>query len=95
MSEPKQPRRYRRDSEGARHLVVVVGGVDGFIVQFTSNCSGCTDGEDGRVYGPFGCEECGYTGKRRERMWVPFDYGEWERAYNRAAGVPVEEAGEK
>jgi len=31
----------------------------------TEDCQGCTDyGEYGVKYGPFGCKECGYTGKR-------------------------------
>lgn len=80
-------RRYRRDDEGKRRLVVESNGMDGFEVTFTSSCSGCCElGEYNGLahryaYDPKaschignGCGECGYTGKRRERHWVPFDY---------------------
>lgn len=49
---------------------------DGFVLfslgSWTSPCSGCAD-ED--VYSNAdrgaGCPECGYTGKRRNSMWLP------------------------
>lgn len=38
----------------------------------TTECSGCTEFVDGhRSYGPLGCEECGYTGKRRQHFPAP------------------------
>jgi len=38
----------------------------------TEDCQNCTDyGEYGAKYGPFGCEECGYTGKRVCRRPTP------------------------
>lgn len=41
-------------------------------------CSGCTDyGDYGTQYGPFGCQECGYTGKRRNGMHTPLNLEEW------------------
>ncbi len=40
--------------------------------EWTEECSGCTEyGDYGAVNGPSGCEECGYTGKRRMSHWVP------------------------
>jgi len=54
------------------------------LCNWTDSCSGCTETSDGyNVYGyPVdpkhgclvggGCHECGYTGKRRNSMWVPF-----------------------
>lgn len=79
-------RRYRRDALGHRRLVVVFDGRDGFEVRFTTSCSGCFGpGEYGgrehdyeydpkaRCYLGSGCNECGYTGKRRRVEWVPFD----------------------
>jgi hypothetical protein len=40
--------------------------------KITEDCQGCTDyGEYGVKYGPFGCEECGYTGKRVCRRFAP------------------------
>jgi hypothetical protein len=41
--------------------------------EWTADCSGCTDTEYGTKYGPFGCKECGYTGKRRDEMHAPHD----------------------
>jgi hypothetical protein len=42
------------------------------LVRWTDLCTGCTEhGEYGTQYGPFGCSECGHTGKRRHAMWVP------------------------
>ena len=39
---------------------------------WTRDCSGCTDvGEYGAKYGPHGCSECGYSGKRIESVWLP------------------------
>jgi hypothetical protein len=45
------------------------------IGRWTRSCSGCScDGEypcDCCQERGAGCHECGYTGKRREEMWVP------------------------
>lgn len=82
-------RRYRLDRDGHRHLVSVVDGVEGFWTTLTMECSGCFEwGEYGgmaHLY-PYdnkanchvgnGCEECGYTGKRRRSWWQPFDQDE-------------------
>lgn len=29
-----------------------------------------------------GCSECGYTGKRRSEVWVPFDMTAWDKYAN-------------
>jgi len=84
-----EKRRYRLDQDGKRYLVRTWRGVDGFIIKFTTDCSGCNDYSEGvLVAGPFGCHECGYTGKRRRTEWVPFDVDEYlkksERLYARA-----------
>jgi len=45
------------------------------LVRWTRACSGCSpDGEfsHGASKGS-GCEDCGYTGKRREAMWIPVE----------------------
>ncbi len=67
--------RMRRDHQGSRRKVVTIDGVDGYVLRFSRECSGCTErgGYGGRVYGPFGCEECGYTGRVRIAAFVPFD----------------------
>lgn len=47
--------------------------------RWTRECSGCScDCGDGYgcSHGAGGCDECGYTGKRREEMWIPL-YDEW------------------
>ena len=84
-------RRYRRDDKGRRRLVRVCErtGVEGYEAVETIKCSGCTEvGEmGGQTWGPFGCDECGYTGKRRVRFWIPFDINEYVNADAvRAAG---------
>ena len=72
--------RYRSlpviDGEKPERVRVVVrkGKHEGFVARWTDNCSGCTEyGDYGTTYGPSGCDECGYTGRRRRRAWVPFD----------------------
>lgn len=78
-------------------------GVEGFEVSFTASCSGCMDfGEAGEnlhnypidpksgVHLGGGCDECGYTGKRRRREWVPFDPDEALRSIERRAQVESE-----
>ena len=42
-------------------------------VKWSSACSGCCD--DSEYSSPYrggGCQECGYTGRVRSGMWVPF-----------------------
>jgi len=42
------------------------------LIRWTEDCSGCSEYSEGcRVSGPCGCEECGYTGRRRRAEWVP------------------------
>lgn len=66
--------KMRRDHRGKLRRVHRHLGHDGYYETATTDCSGCTDvGDYGTKYGPFGCEECGYTGKRRDRYFVPFD----------------------
>jgi hypothetical protein len=50
-------------------------GVEYYQAAWTGECTGCTErGEmGGTKYGPFGCDECGYTGKRRITFLIPFD----------------------
>lgn len=69
--------KMRRDERGKLHKVVVVQGIEGYIERWTSHCSGCTEvGDYGHTYGSAGCEECGYTGKRRREWWEPFDWND-------------------
>ncbi len=64
----------RRDHRGVRRRVRVRDGVEGYHASFTTECSGCTDSVDGHVVcGPYGCHECGHTGRRRWTHFVPFD----------------------
>lgn len=78
------PRRYAK-VDGRRVLVVVVDGFDGYVVRHTQHCSGCTEVPE--MTSPpdrgFGCEECGYTGRRRWEHWIPFDVGAFERHLTR------------
>ena len=54
--------------------------------EWTESCTGCFEGGENmglahhylydikaRCYIGAGCEECGYTGKRRVKMWVPLE----------------------
>lgn len=86
--------RFRRDSEGSLHKVVVVDGVDHFVVRWTDSCSGCFeageycglahlypwDEKAGCSVGS-GCRECGYTGKVRRAELVPFDSAGFEQRF--------------
>lgn len=70
-------------------MVVMHRGWEGYVVSWTEECSGCTErGDYGALLsGPCGCADCGYTGKRRRREWVPFDPAGWhahrDRVYAR------------
>lgn len=62
--------------EGKREVVLVVprGKVFGFIGRWTRACSGCNGESESGTYHPLrgpGCHECGFTGKRREVIWLP------------------------
>lgn len=73
--------RMRRDASGKLRRVHVDLGCEGYMVTVTGDCTNCTDtGEYGTVYGPFGCKQCGYTGRRRERVFTPFDGDEYVEA---------------
>jgi hypothetical protein len=95
----KERRRYRGlviDEETGfrqRKMVVMRGGVEGYVDQLTRACSGCYEpGECGGRAADYqwdekaqcrlgsGCKECGYTGKRVDRFWLPFDLRELEPA---------------
>lgn len=66
-----------------RAKVVEFGGELGMEVRWTDSCSGCFEFNEGLgldryqfdskagIYLGHGCEECGYTGKRRQVDWVP------------------------
>lgn len=75
------------DGKRQRVKVVMFRGFEGFIARWTDSCSGCTElgdyGGGSQYYDTdtkhhcligAGCEECGYTGKRRQEMWIPFDH---------------------
>lgn len=65
----------RRDHRGVRRRVRVEDGIEGYLATATLDCSGCTERVEmgGTKYGPFGCDECGHTGRRRTTHFVPFD----------------------
>lgn len=92
LNMPADRRRYRRDEDGVRRVVSVINGVEGYWSKFTESCSGCCelgdycgmahlyeyDDKHGCHVGA-GCSECGYTGKRVERFFVPFDLKDFQR----------------
>lgn len=74
MSAQRRRYAYADFGDGKRQRVLKVYhmGIPGCVIRFTDDCSGCTEwGDYGSKYGPSGCEECGYTGKRRREEWVP------------------------
>jgi len=76
-------RRYRMATvDGRRVRVVRFRGVRGHVVRWTDDCSGCTEiGDYGTRFGPFGCSECGHTGKRRCSAWVPLNPRDYDKAF--------------
>lgn len=69
---PRQRRKYRMAIvAGFRTRVVRRKGVDGFVIRFSSACSGCKDERDPHAHSGAGCRECGYTGRRRRAEWMP------------------------
>lgn len=67
-----------------RHARGVVDGELCVAVSWTESCSGCFEAGEcmglarhypydnkAKCYVGFGCEECGYSGKRRVAMWQP------------------------
>lgn len=48
--------------------------IDGEVAEscaWSQACSGCYDGYDSFHASGCGCDECGYTGRRRQAQWVP------------------------
>lgn len=57
-----------------RHKVIRHRGFEGYFERWTQACSGCSDPGDYTVVEiGAGCDECGYTGKRRMEWFVPLD----------------------
>jgi len=73
-------RRYIRDEEGYRHLLVQHHGFDGYFVRWTQHCTGCTETPENTTPEErgMGCGECGFTGKRRMEWFVPLDHAAFE-----------------
>lgn len=64
-------RRFKRKLDRRRNYAVVNGELCE-CGTWTDECSGCSHYDEGyRISDPSGCEECGYTGKVRNSMWVP------------------------
>jgi hypothetical protein len=66
--------RMRRDDKGRLRRVYPFNGVDCYMDSYTSHCSGCTEVPEMTTAPEAGggCHECGYQGKRRESIHVPF-----------------------
>jgi len=82
--------RMRALKDGKRVRVVHFLGFEGYMTRWTSHCSGCTEVPE-MTHPPdrgIGCDECGYTGRRRNDFFVPF--GSFED-YWRAVTAPKEE----
>jgi hypothetical protein len=47
------------------------------VIKYTNTCSGCScdimENDKNGVPIGMGCEECGYTGKRRHTLYVPLE----------------------
>lgn len=48
------------------------------LASWTGPCSGCRSHSGDTYQRGMGCYECGYTGKRREAVWVSINKGETE-----------------
>lgn len=87
MRRPAYRMRTLRDADGAvcRVRVVYHLGFAGYIDRWTAECTGCTEhGESGgETWGPFGCDECGYTGKRRHEFFVAFNMAGYQAKLDR------------
>lgn len=67
--------------DGKRVRVRYRNKVRGHFIKFTAVCSGCTDErENVTCYIGGGCYECGYTGKRVQRMWLPLNMAHFDKA---------------
>lgn len=54
-----------------RKSYALIGGVLCELVSWTDHCSGCNVAGEMCSARCVGCYECGYTGKRKRRMFVP------------------------
>lgn len=79
------------DIAGERTRTRIIDGQVCMFVAYTTHCSGCAESDEGYFRGyPYdekagcvvggGCHECGHTGKRRVREWVPIWPAEEARA---------------
>ena len=80
-AKPVLKYRMRPDRQGVRRRVVELDGVEGFEVTDSIACTGCNETPEFTHAADrgMGCHECGYTGRRQMRHWVPFDLGAWDR----------------
>lgn len=69
-----------------RHRYAILPGLNGAdelhaAASWTHVCSGCAYDDGGYVTPSrgMGCEECGYTGKRRQSQWLPASWIEVEK----------------
>lgn len=53
-----------------RNYAIIDGGVCE-LAQWSQACSGCYEGYDSAHAIGIGCDECGFTGRRRQAHWVP------------------------
>lgn len=55
--------------------------IDGQVAEscmWSQACSGCYEGYNSATARGFGCDECGYAGRRRHGAWVPLSSKEGE-----------------
>lgn len=93
MTTP-EPRRFRKLDSGHRVMVVMLHGIEGFVGCWTVSCTGCFEFNEGlgmhryqyddkaHCYVGHGCSECGYTGKRRDRCWMPINPSDYNKLEN-------------
>lgn len=62
-----------RRTDRRRNLAIIEGKVHG-VCAWSCPCSGCSDAGHVPMHGRGnGCEECGYTGRRRHAQWLDLD----------------------
>lgn len=63
------------DGDASRHKLIENGGAVGYWIEWSGTCSGCTNVPENTSPPSrgMGCRECGYTGRRIQRMFIQCD----------------------
>ena len=79
ITHDDRPSTYEADEKIAgrkrdrRKNYAIIGGQVAESCTWSQACSGCYEGLDSISATGAGCDECGYTGRRRLGQWVPIE----------------------